>query len=117
MDEMDVDDDELSADPLAKLLQDVNGLVRRSDTGVGKKRKLRPETLDIQRTKDIEGVQAVKMSYASSRRPAQLTFDSLPSRPCHFIPNTHYCSPLDLLLPSIFITSPHLLLRRVPTHS
>ncbi|KIW05736.1 uncharacterized protein PV09_03593 [Verruconis gallopava] len=56
-DEMDVDEEDegnLSAQPLARLLQDVDALTRTSQqNGAGKKRKLRPEMIDIQRMKDI----------------------------------------------------------------
>jgi U3 small nucleolar RNA-associated protein 18 len=56
-DEIDVDgddEDSLSAQPLARLLQDVDGLSRTTrENGASKKRKLRPEVIDIQRMKDI----------------------------------------------------------------
>jgi U3 small nucleolar RNA-associated protein 18 len=56
-DEMDVDNDEdgsLSAQPLARLLQDVDSLTRSSHRmGKSRKRKLRPDVIDIQRMKDI----------------------------------------------------------------
>ena len=55
--EMDVDGEEgsLSAQPLARLLKDVDALTRKTSPkdGSRKKRKLRPETIDIQRMKDI----------------------------------------------------------------
>ena len=56
-DDMDVDDEELSAQPLAKLLRSTAPLTR---TGQGKRAKLRAEVLDIQRTKDIPGTQPVR---------------------------------------------------------
>ncbi len=56
-DEMDVDDEELSAQPLAKLLQNADDLTSRAD--ISKRRKLRPEVLDIQRTKDVGNTQPV----------------------------------------------------------
>ena len=55
-DEMDVDDD-LSIQPLAMLLQNAESLTRKEDSG--KRRKLRPEVLDIQRTKDVGNAQPV----------------------------------------------------------
>ncbi len=55
-DEMDVDEG-LSTQPLAKLLQNADGLVRKETDG--KTRKLRAEVLDIRRTKDVGGVQPV----------------------------------------------------------
>jgi U3 small nucleolar RNA-associated protein 18 len=50
---MDVDEDDLSAQPLARLLQDADSLTRRAETHGSNKRKLRPEVIDIQRIKDI----------------------------------------------------------------
>jgi len=55
-DEMDVDD-ELSTQPLAMLLQNAEDLTRMEDGG--KRHKLRPEVLDIQRTKDVGNAQPV----------------------------------------------------------
>ncbi|KAI9767451.1 MAG: hypothetical protein M1840_005680 [Geoglossum simile] len=49
-----LDEEELSAQPLAKLLQDADGLTRNTAAGSA---KLRPEVLDIQRTKDVGGSQ------------------------------------------------------------
>jgi len=57
--DMDEDEEEIEAEPLGKLLRDAGGLIRRTDATAGRKRKLRPETLDIQRTKDIDGTQPV----------------------------------------------------------
>ncbi|KAI9673935.1 MAG: hypothetical protein M1817_002141 [Caeruleum heppii] len=69
-DEMDVDgassDDEgLFAQPLAKLLQSTQQLTRMSDTVGGKRRKLRPEVIDIQRMKDIPGSQPAAVTTLS----------------------------------------------------
>ncbi|KAL9041172.1 MAG: hypothetical protein Q9180_001457 [Flavoplaca navasiana] len=51
--EMSVDSDQLSAPPLAKLLQQPGALLSsETDTPRGK-RKLRPEVIDMQRTKDV----------------------------------------------------------------
>ncbi|KAF2495663.1 U3 small nucleolar RNA-associated protein [Lophium mytilinum] len=54
-DEMDVDEDAISVQPLAKLLQDADMLTRGSNSGSNKRRKLQPEVLDIQRMKDVSG--------------------------------------------------------------
>lgn len=80
-DDMDMDDDEdsISADPLSKLLRDTNGLVRRSENGPGKKRKLRPEILDIQRTKDIPGVQPSAITSLSFHPTLPLLLSSGPA--------------------------------------
>lgn len=59
--EMSVDPGELSAPPLAKLLQQPGALLS-SETDISKgKRKLRPEVIDIQRTKDIGVAQPVSI--------------------------------------------------------
>jgi len=58
--DMDGDSSDLVVQPLAKLLQGGGALTRGRDTGPNKKRKLRPEVLDIQRMKDISGVQPVR---------------------------------------------------------
>jgi len=49
-DGMELDGEVLSAQPLAKLLQDADSLTRST---VARSVKLRPEVLDIQRTKDV----------------------------------------------------------------
>ncbi|KAG9247935.1 WD40-repeat-containing domain protein [Calycina marina] len=54
--EMDLDETDPSTLPLARFLQDANSLIR-SAPPAGKKQKLRPEVLDIQRTRDIPGIQ------------------------------------------------------------
>lgn len=56
---MELDEEELSAQPLAKLLQNANSLTRDMEAGVVRSLKLRPEVLDIQRTKDVGGSQPV----------------------------------------------------------
>lgn len=61
--EMDTDDEdeELSTNPLAKLLQNVTDLTRVDDNArSGGKRKLRQEVLDIQRLKDVGKAQPVR---------------------------------------------------------
>lgn len=78
-DDMDIDDENLSSEPLAKLLQDANGLVRRSENGTSKKRKLRPEVLDIQRTKDIPGVQPSAITSLSFHPTLPLLLSSGPA--------------------------------------
>lgn len=62
--EMDTDDDEeqLSMQPLAKLLRNAFDLTRIEDsTHAGGKRKLRQEVIDIQRLKDVGKTQPVRM--------------------------------------------------------
>ncbi|KAI8938839.1 hypothetical protein NX059_004702 [Plenodomus lindquistii] len=50
--DMDVDDDDLSTQPLARLLQDAD-LLSRTSTSTAKRRKLQAGTVDIQRLKDV----------------------------------------------------------------
>ena len=78
-DAMDADGDESSVAPLSKLLQDADSLVRSSGAGSGKKRKLRPETLDIQRQKDIAGVQPSAITSLSFHPSLPLLLSSGPS--------------------------------------
>lgn len=64
-DEMDVDED-MSTQPLAMLLQNAEDLTRMEDGG--KRRKLRPEVIDIQRTKDVGNAQPVSSILRSFSR-------------------------------------------------
>jgi U3 small nucleolar RNA-associated protein 18 len=50
--DMDLDDEELSSQPLARLLKDAD-ILSRNSTGPGKRRKLQAGTVDIQRLKDV----------------------------------------------------------------
>ncbi len=59
---MDIDYDELSAKPLADILRSTDDLTRPSSGGKGKRGKIRPEVLDIQRTKDVGITQPVSCS-------------------------------------------------------
>ncbi|KAK8206645.1 U3 snoRNP protein [Zalaria obscura] len=77
--DMDMDPEELSADPLSKLLQNANGLVRNQTDPNSKKRKLRPEVLDIQRLKDIPGVQPSAITSLSFHPTFPLLLSSGPS--------------------------------------
>ncbi|KAJ9626382.1 U3 snoRNP protein [Taxawa tesnikishii (nom. ined.)] len=72
-------DDDLFTEPLAKLLQDGTGLVRRAEAGGAKKRKLRPGVLDIQRVKDIPGVQPSAVTSLSFHPTLPLLLSSGPA--------------------------------------
>lgn len=61
-DEMAVDDDDLTVQPLAKLLQNTDSLTRTTSTTSSGRKRLRPEVIDIQRTKDVGGIQPVSLS-------------------------------------------------------
>ena len=58
-DEMAIDGGELSVQPLAKLLQNADSLTRTTPTTPSGRKRLRPEVIDIQRTKDVGGIQPV----------------------------------------------------------
>ena len=77
--DMDHDIDFPSMAPLSKLLQDAESLVRQSGPGAGKKRKLRPEVIDIQRTKDIPGIQPSAVTSLSFHPQLPLLLSSGPS--------------------------------------
>lgn len=79
--DMDVDelDDLPSTAPLSQLLQDAEALVRQAGPGAGKKRKLRPEVIDIQRQKDILGVQPSAITSLSFHPNLPLLLSSGPS--------------------------------------
>ncbi|OCK82997.1 WD40 repeat-like protein [Lepidopterella palustris CBS 459.81] len=78
-DDMDVDDDHLSAQPLAKLLKDVDALTRRTNSGPNKRRKLQPEVIDIQRMKDISGALPSAITSLSFHPTLPLILSSGPS--------------------------------------
>ncbi|KAK4548952.1 hypothetical protein LTR36_008725 [Oleoguttula mirabilis] len=79
-DEMDMDDDIPSVAPLSKLLRDAESLVRSSGPSTGsKKRKLRPEVIDIQRTKDIALTQPSAITSLSFHPTLPLLLSSGPS--------------------------------------
>ena len=67
--EMSLDDEELSTQPLAKLLQNAGSLMPSSSTSTQKKRKLRPEIIDIHRTKDVGMSQPVCRLVQSGSHP------------------------------------------------
>lgn len=77
--EMDGDDHVPSVAPLSKLLQNAESLVRQSGPGTGKKRKLRPEVVDIQRTKDIALTQPSAITSLSFHPQLPLLLSSGPS--------------------------------------
>ena len=61
-DEMAIYDDDLSVQPLAQLLQNADGLTRTTSITPSGRKRLRPEVIDIQRTKDVGGIQPVSIS-------------------------------------------------------
>ncbi|MCJ1419614.1 hypothetical protein MMC32_005969 [Xylographa parallela] len=78
-DDMSVDSDALSAQPLAKLLQSTAPLTQTSITSTSIRKKLRPEVIDIQRTKDVSGVQPSAITSLSFHPIHPLLLSSGPS--------------------------------------
>ena len=65
VDDMSVGSDDLSTKPLAKLLQNTDSLTQLISTGSDIRRKLRPEVIDIHRTKDVGPAQPVGLLSSS----------------------------------------------------
>jgi U3 small nucleolar RNA-associated protein 18 len=78
-DAMELDGELPSSAPLSQLLQHAESLVRQSGPGAGKKRKIRPEVIDIQRQKDIAGVQPSAITSLSFHPSLPLLLSSGPS--------------------------------------
>ncbi|MCJ1395192.1 hypothetical protein MMC18_008075 [Xylographa bjoerkii] len=78
-DEMSIDSDALSAQPLAKLLQSTAPLTQTSLTSSSTRKKLRPEVIDIQRTKDVSSVQPSAITSLSFHPQHPLLLSSGPS--------------------------------------
>lgn len=57
--DMSIDSEDLSTQPLAKLLRNTNSFVENLPMTSTSPRRLRPEIIDIQRTKDVGGSQPV----------------------------------------------------------
>lgn len=87
--DMAADEDVPSVAPLSKLLQTAESLVRSSGPGAGKKRKLSPEVVDIQRTKDIAGTQPSGITSLSFHPQLPLLLSSGPSSTLYL----HHISP------------------------
>ena len=107
---MDVDEEDLSALPLARLLQDATALTRTSAVST-KRTKLRPEVIDIQRTRDIPGTQpsAVESLSFHPEYPVLLSSGQSSTLYLHQIDPTAHPTPNPLL------TSVHV--RKTPIQS
>ncbi|EFQ98990.1 U3 small nucleolar RNA-associated protein 18 [Nannizzia gypsea CBS 118893] len=100
-DEEDAEED-LSAQPLAKLLQNIGDLTR-SDASAGKKKKLRQGVLDIQRLKDVGGNQPSSIDSLSFHPHYPLLLSSGPASTLFL----HHISP-DSASPNPLLTSLHI---------
>ncbi|EOD44092.1 putative small nucleolar ribonucleoprotein complex protein [Neofusicoccum parvum UCRNP2] len=105
--DMEIDDDDISAQPLAKLLKDADSLTRRAEKGTGRKRKFRPEVLDIQRTKDISGIQPSAITSLSFHPTLPLLLSSGPASTLYL----HHVQPVPPN-PNPLLTSLHI--KRTP---
>ncbi|KAL8943315.1 MAG: hypothetical protein Q9216_001158 [Gyalolechia sp. 2 TL-2023] len=89
-DEMSVDSDELSAPPLAELFQQSDAFIRSDPATQGVKRKLRPEVIDMQRTKDVGVAQPSAVTSLDFHPHHPLILSSGPSSTI----SLHHLSPL-----------------------
>jgi U3 small nucleolar RNA-associated protein 18 len=108
--EMDVDDEDLSTLPLARLLQDAGSLTK-TPVSTNKRPKLRPEVLDIQRSRDIPLVQpsAISSLCFHPEYPVLLSSGVASTLYLHHIAPTAHPTPNPLL------TSVHV--RDTPLHT
>ncbi|KAJ5172363.1 hypothetical protein N7492_004956 [Penicillium capsulatum] len=111
--EMDTDaeDEQLSSQPLAKLLQNATNLTRIEDnTRSGGKRKLRQEVIDIQRLKDVGKTQPSSVDSLMFHPHYPLLLSSGPASTLFL----HHISP-SAPAPNPLLTSMHI--RRTPIHT
>lgn len=102
--EMDSDGELPSVAPLSSLLQDANNLVRKVGTGSGKRRKIRAEVIDIQRTKDVPGIQPSPITSMSFHSQLPLLLSSGPSSTLYL---HHIISSPPAPTPNPLLTSMH----------
>ncbi|TVY33150.1 putative U3 small nucleolar RNA-associated protein [Lachnellula occidentalis] len=107
--EMDVDDSDLSALPLARLLQDAGSLTR-TPVSSTKRPKLRPEVLDIQRSRDIPR-QPSSISSLSFHPEYPVLLSSGPASTLYL----HHIAPNAHPTPHPLLTSVHV--RHTPIHT
>ncbi|KAF2631381.1 WD40 repeat-like protein [Macroventuria anomochaeta] len=95
--DMDVDDDDLSTQPLARLLKDADILSRNTARGPAKRRKLQAGTIDIQRLKDVSKAGPSAITSLSFHPTYPLLLSSGPSSTLslhHVNPNPPNPNPL-----------------------
>jgi U3 small nucleolar RNA-associated protein 18 len=108
--DMDVDDEDLSQQPLARLLQNADALTRPAITGT-KKTKLRPEVLDIQRTRDIPLTQPSAITSLSFHPQFPVILSSGPASTLYL----HHIAPTAHPTPNPLLTSVHI--KHTPLHT
>jgi U3 small nucleolar RNA-associated protein 18 len=87
--DMDMDDEEMSSQPLAKLLKDAD-ILSRNARGPAKRRKLQAGTVDIQRLKDVIKSGPVRFILSCFCMQSLIRI-SLRSHHFHSIPHIHFC--------------------------
>ncbi|KAI4172178.1 MAG: hypothetical protein LQ343_003738 [Gyalolechia ehrenbergii] len=102
-DEMCVDSNELSVPPLAKLLQQPDACIRPDQGAQRGKKKLRPEVIDMQRTKDVGVAQPSAITSLDFHPRHPLLLSSGPSSTI----SLHHLSPR-LPNPNPLLTSLHI---------
>lgn len=100
--DMDVDEPDLSTLPLARMLQDVSSLTRTATTS--KRTKLRPEVLDIQRTRDIPLTQPSAITSLSFHPEYPVLLSSGPASTLYL----HHIAPTAHPIPNPLLTSVHI---------
>ncbi|EPE26211.1 WD40 repeat-like protein [Glarea lozoyensis ATCC 20868] len=108
--DMDVDDTDISTLPLARLLQNAGSLTR-TPTSTNKRPKLRPEVLDIQRSKDIPLVQPSAISSLSFHPEYPVLLSSGLASTLYL----HHIAPTAHPTPNPLLTSVHV--RNTPIHT
>lgn len=101
--DMDVDETDLSTLPLARLLQDAGSLTR-TQPATSKRAKLRPEVLDIQRTRDIPLTQPSAITSLSFHPEYPVILSSGPASTLYL----HYIAPTAHPTPNPLLTSVHI---------
>jgi len=114
---MSVDSEELSAPPLSELLQNTGSFLQNPSTSSTSRRKLRPELIDVQRSKDVGGAQLASPILHSNNRgstnepPVRSNIPYLPSLPPSppiLRPRLDALPPPHLATPTAPQPSPHL---------
>ncbi|KAF8848924.1 WD40 repeat-like protein [Acephala macrosclerotiorum] len=108
--DMDVDDTDLSAIPLARILQNAGSLTRTPQSGA-KKTKLRPEVLDIQQTRAIPLVQPSSITSLSFHPEYPVLLSSGPGSTLYL----HQIAPNAHPTPHPLLTSVHI--KHTPLHT
>ncbi|MCJ1430636.1 hypothetical protein MMC29_008554, partial [Sticta canariensis] len=109
-DDMSIDSDDLSVQPLAKLLQNATDLIKTTSGSSSGRQKLRPEVIDIQRTKDVGLAQPSSITSLTFHPLHPLLLSSGPASTLflhHISPHPPNSNPL--------LTSLHL--RSTPLHT